>query len=115
MTDEPQFTIAQVVAVYHDRLACDFTSQRELIDHMAGQRVPIWDIPVVLKLAKPALKRQWRCTRPIPWQRNDRGSGNRTGAALRRHRHQPGVSGPVTDASKAIRGNPGNHRHLIPA
>lgn len=57
----PEFTIAQVLAVYHDRLTCDFDKQRALLDHLAGTRVPIWDIPVVLKLAHPHLEKQF------PW------------------------------------------------
>lgn len=56
-----EFTVAQVLAVYHDRLTCDFDAQRELIDHLAGTRVPIWDIPVVLKLAHEPLAKQF------PW------------------------------------------------
>lgn len=56
-----EFTIAQVLSVYHDRLTCDFDDQRALIDHLVGTKVPIWDIPVVLKLAHDHLGKQF------PW------------------------------------------------
>lgn len=59
MTQEHR--LAAVVSVYHNKLMCGFDETRAFIDYMAGERVPIWDIPIAGKLIRKHLDKH------VPW------------------------------------------------
>ena len=58
------FRVVAVLSIYHNKLMCGFDETRELMDFMAGERVYLWDIPVVMKLCRPALEKKY------PWIKN---------------------------------------------
>lgn len=50
-----------MVSVYHNKLMCGFDETREFMDYMTGESVPIWDIPIAMKLIHKHLDKH------VPW------------------------------------------------
>jgi hypothetical protein len=52
------FTNAAIVTAYRDRHLCPFEDYRALIDHLCGEHVYLWDLPMARRIVAEHLEKR---------------------------------------------------------